>query len=187
MLQKDVGVTVDASHAHYEKMINDVLLSAGLLTPEGPVPYLARVILDYPITWAFSRLEHADSIMRARTVVATEARHPVYLDTLASYHVASVVTSTDEPALLSGIYAAATAQRTYQWKSGLTYMELRVTRLLLQGLSTAAIAKRLSISSKTVNAHTSNILGKLGYQNRVQYVSHMLGTFRPEKEDAAVP
>lgn len=107
----------------------------------------------------------------------TQATHPVYLDCIASYHVAGVVTSTDEPAILSGVYAAASAQKTYQWKSGLTYMELRVTRSLLQGLDTRTVARQLSISAKTVNAHVSNVLGKLGYESRAQLVAHLLGSF----------
>ncbi len=183
MTKKQVGVAVDASHANYEKVIEEVLTSAGLLTPDGPVQYLARVILDFPLTWAIARLERADSVMRARTLVATQATHPVYLDCLASYHVAGVVTSTDEPAILSGVYAAATAQKTYQWRSGLTYMELRVTRLLLQGRDTRAAATALSISTKTINAHVSNILCKLGYENRAQYVAHLLGSFEVGAED----
>jgi DNA-binding CsgD family transcriptional regulator len=180
MTRNQVGVTVDASHATYEKIIEEVLESAGLLTADGPLQYLARVILDFPLTWAIQRLERSDSIMRARTLVATQATHPVYLDCLASYHVAGVVTSTDEPAILSGVYAAATAQKTYQWRSGLTYMELRVTRLLLQGFDTRAAAAALSISSKTINAHVSNILCKLGYENRAQYVAHLLGSLSVE-------
>ena len=183
MSKKQVGVNVDASHASYEKVIEEILTSAGLLTPEGPVQYLARVILDFPLTWAISRLERSDSVMRARTLVATQATHPVYLDCLASYHVAGVVTSTDEPAILSGVYAAATAQKTYQWRSGLTYMELRVTRLLLQGLDTRSAALALSISTKTINAHVSNILCKLGYENRAQYIAHLLGSFEVGAED----
>ena len=183
MTKKQVGVAVDASHANYEKVIEEVLTSAGLLTPDGPVQYLARVILDFPLTWAIARLERADSVMRARTLVATQATHPVYLDCLASYHVAGVVTSTDEPAILSGVYAAATAQKTYQWRSGLTYMELRVTRLLLQGRDTRAAATALSISTKTINAHVSNILCKLGYENRAQYIAHLLGSFEVAAED----
>jgi DNA-binding CsgD family transcriptional regulator len=183
MPKKQVGVAVEASHANYEKVIEEILMAAGLLTPEGPVKYLARVILDFPLTWAIARLERADSVMRARTLVATQATHPVYLDCLASYHVAGVVTSTDEPALLSGIYAAATAQKTYQWRSGLTYMELRVTRLLLQGHETRSAAIALSISTKTINAHVSNILCKLGYENRAQYVAHLLGSFEVGVEE----
>jgi DNA-binding CsgD family transcriptional regulator len=183
MTKKQVGVAVDASHTTYEKVIEEVLTSAGLLTPDGPVQYLARVILDFPLTWAIARLERADSVMRARTLVATQATHPVYLDCLASYHVAGVVTSTDEPAILSGVYAAATAQKTYQWRSGLTYMELRVTRLLLQGRDTRAAAAALSISTKTINAHVSNILCKLGYENRAQYIAHLLGSFEVGADD----
>jgi DNA-binding NarL/FixJ family response regulator len=90
--------------------------------------------------------------------------------------VSGVVCSTDEPALLSGVYAAATAQKTYQWRSGLTYMELRVTRALLRGLDTRGIATSLSISTKTVNAHISNILCKSGAENRAQYVAQLLTT-----------
>jgi len=172
-----VGVEIDAAHSSYERLVEPVLDGAGLLSPLEPPRYLAHIVLDYPLTWAIPRLEQCNSLVRARTLVMTQATHPVYLDCIASYHVAGVVTSTDEPAILSGVYAAASAQKTYQWKSGLTYMELRVTRLLLQGLDTRAVAHQLSISAKTVNAHVSNILGKLGYESRAQLVAHLLGSF----------
>lgn len=171
-----VGTEIDASHPSYERLIEDALRRAKLLEDEAPAPYLAHVILDYPLTWALTRLEKLDSVMRARTLVATQATHPAYLDALGSYHVSGVVNSTDEPALLSGVYAAATAQRTYQWRSGLTYMELRVSRALLRGLDTKKVAEHLSISTKTVNAHVSNILCKSGAENRAQYVAQLLTT-----------
>jgi DNA-binding NarL/FixJ family response regulator len=41
-----------------------------------------------------------------------------------------------------------------------------VLRLLAQGATDAAIAARLSISRKTVNAHVASILGKTGCANR---------------------
>jgi DNA-binding CsgD family transcriptional regulator len=170
-----VATDIDASHPNYERLIEDVLRRADLIGDRGPAPYLAHVILDYPLTWAIRRLEGLDSVLRARTLVATQATHPAYLDCIGSYHVSGVVCSTDEPALLSGVYAAATAQRTYQWRSGLTYMELRVTRALLRGLDTRGIAASLSISTKTVNAHVSNILCKSGAENRAQYVAQLLG------------
>ncbi len=185
MSSKEVAATIEASHPSFEKIIAETLMAAGLLTPDGPVKYLARVILDFPLTWAIAQLERSNSILRARTLVATQATHPVYLDCLASYHVAAVVVSTDEPAILGGVYAAATAQKTYQWQSGLTYMELRVTRLLLQGLDTKSAANALSISAKTINAHGSNILCKLGYENRAQYIAHLLGSFSVSKADAS--
>lgn len=171
-----VGTEIDASHPSYERLIEDALRRAKLLGDDGPVPYLAHVILDYPLTYALARLENLDSVLRARTLVATQATHPAYLDAIASYHISGVVVSTDEPALLSGVYAAATAQRTYQWRSGLTYMELRVTRALLRGLDTRAVAHHLSISTKTVNAHVSNILCKSAAENRAQYVAQLLST-----------
>jgi|GEM_PF-703886 len=172
-----VGVEIDAAHPSYERLVEPVLDGAGLLSPPEPARYLAHIVLDYPLTWAIPRLERCNSLVRARTLVMTQATHPVYLDCIASYHVAGVVTSTDEPAILSGVYAAASAQKTYQWKSGLTYMELRVTRSLLQGLDTRTVARQLSISAKTVNAHVSNVLGKLGYESRAQLVAHLLGSF----------
>ncbi len=174
MAKDKIGSRIAASHPNYERLIEDTLRKAKLLDDDGPTTYLAHVVLDFPLTWALARLEDLDSVLRARTVVATQATHPVYLDCIASYHVSGVVNSLDEPALLSGVYAAATAQRTYQWRSGLTYMELRVTRALLRGLDTKDIAALLSISTKTVNAHVSNILGKSGAETRAQYVAQLL-------------
>ncbi len=169
-----IGSRIDASHPAYERLVDEALRKAKLIGDDGPTPYLAHVLLDFPLTWALKRLEGLDSVLRARTLVATQASHPVYLDCLASYHVSGVVTSTDEPALLSGVYAAATAQRTYQWRSGLTYMELRVTRLLLRGLDTKELASTLSIATKTVNAHISNVLCKTGAENRAQLIAHLI-------------
>ena len=174
MSRSKVGTRITASHPSYERLIEEALRRAKLLDDDGPTPYLAHVILDFPLTWALARLEELDSVLRARTLIATQATHPVYLDCLASYHVSGVVNSTDEPALLSGVYAAATAQRTYQWRSGLTYMELRVTRALLRGLDTRSVAAHLSISTKTVNAHVSNILCKSAAETRAQYVAQLL-------------
>jgi len=180
-----VASEIDASHPNYERLVEEALRRANLIGDGGPATYLAHVVLDYPLTWAIRRLEGLDSVMRARTLVATQATHPAYLDSIGSYHVSGVVCSTDEPALLSGVYAAATAQRTYQWRSGLTYMELRVTRALLRGLDTRGIASSLSISAKTVNAHVSNILCKSGAENRAQYVAQLLGSFAGESVDQA--
>jgi DNA-binding CsgD family transcriptional regulator len=175
MTRTPVRAAIEASHPSYERLITDALQRSALLSEVAvPGQFVATIVLDYPITWAFGYLERLDSIQRARTMVATQATHPAYLDCLASYHVSSVVASTDEPSLLSGVYAAATAQRTFHWRSGLTYMELRVVRLLLRALETNAVAERLSISPKTVNAHVSNVLCKLGLQSRSQLIAALL-------------
>ena len=174
-----VRASIEASHPSYERLIQDALQRTALMDASTPSKYVATIVLDYPITWAFQHLERLDSIQRSRTMIATQATHPAYLDCLASYHVSSVVASTDEPSLLSGVYAAAIAQRNFQWRSGLTYMELRVIRLLLRALETNTIAERLSISPKTVNAHVSNVLCKLGLQSRSQLVATLLTPAAP--------
>ena len=175
MAPRRVGVTLKAAHELFTQLIRDVLLRAGLGPNSPDDPGGAEIILDYPLTWAFAQLERLNSVEKARTLVVTQGGHPAYHDCLASYHVSGVVLTTDETALLSAIYAAAASQRSYQWKSGLTYMELRVARLLLKGFDTRSCAQELSISFKTVNAHISNILGKLNLDNRAQFVAVLLG------------
>lgn len=46
--------------------------------------------------------------------------------------------------------------------------ELEVLRLIARGLENTEIAEQLALSSKTVKNHVSNILTKLGVNNRVQ-------------------
>ena len=53
----------------------------------------------------------------------------------------------------------------------LTPREIEVLRLIAEGLSNPAIAKKLTISVGTVKAHTANIYSKLGVKNRVQALS----------------
>ncbi len=178
MSSKKIGVRLKVAHESFSNLVQEVLVRSGLASPNPAGGGVAEVILDYPLTWAFGQLEVLNSVERARTLVVTQSGHPAYQDCLASYHVSGVVESTDETALLSGIYAAASSQKTYHWKSGLTYMELRVTRLLLKGRDTRATAEELNISFKTVNAHVSNILNKLGYSNRAQYVAALLSHHR---------
>jgi DNA-binding CsgD family transcriptional regulator len=175
MSSKPVGVQITSSHPVFETLLGSVLARPDLEPRQRGRSGVAHILLDFPLTWAFRRLEQLDSVERARTLVATQASHPAYLDCLASYHVSGVVETIDDHALLSAVYGAAFSQRTYHWRSGLTYMELRVTRLLLLGHGTGSAAERLGISYKTVNAHVSNVLCKLGLGSRAQLLATMLG------------
>lgn len=53
----------------------------------------------------------------------------------------------------------------------LSKRELEVLELLVEGLSNADIAERMSVSASTVKFHVSSILGKLGASTRTEAVS----------------
>ena len=116
-----------SSHASFEPLVDHTLDKAGIHRSAQFGRGVAKVILDFPLTWAFAQLELLNSFERARTVVCTQSGNKAYLDCLGSYHLSAVVEATDEKSLLSAVYAASDAQRIYQYQSGLTYMELRVT------------------------------------------------------------
>jgi DNA-binding NarL/FixJ family response regulator len=50
--------------------------------------------------------------------------------------------------------------------AGLTVREAEVLRLLATGLANAEIARQLSLSPRTIDAHLSNIYSKLGVTTR---------------------
>jgi len=56
----------------------------------------------------------------------------------------------------------------------LTDRELEVARLVAQGLTNHEIAGRLWISDKTVKAHVSHVLTKLGLKDRTQLAIHVI-------------
>lgn len=65
----------------------------------------------------------------------------------------------------------------------LTERELEVLRLVTHGLSNQEISVQLSITLKTVKAHVSSILQKLGVENRVQAALYALRHHIVELED----
>jgi NarL family two-component system response regulator LiaR len=63
------------------------------------------------------------------------------------------------------------ASRQTQETEFLTERELEVLRLMVEGLNNAEIAEKLVVSLSTVKYHISNILMKLGVENRVAAVT----------------
>ncbi|MES2365706.1 MAG: response regulator transcription factor [Pseudomonadota bacterium] len=58
--------------------------------------------------------------------------------------------------------------------SKLSQREREIVELVAQGLSNKAISSRLDLSENTVRNHLSNIMDKLGMQNRVQVATSAL-------------
>jgi len=173
-MRQKLEVVVLAARPAYRAIVEHVSQVSDIRFVDETSPHAARVLLDFPTTWTFAKLDQLNSVERARTVVVVQSQSGPYSDVVGSYHVSGVVAAGDDESLISGIYAAAAALRTYTWRSGLTYMELRVTRLLLQGLDTREAATRLRVTTKTINAHISNALSKLGYSSRSQYIAALL-------------
>jgi DNA-binding CsgD family transcriptional regulator len=64
-----------------------------------------------------------------------------------------------------------TSQRGASDESNLTDREREILACFARGMSSTAIAKRLSISRATVRNHGQRILQKLGVHNRIAAVS----------------
>lgn len=178
-MTKDASINIITASDGFSNLVRPTVERIDAQTDRWTADNYAHVLLDFPLTWALTQLAGMDSVTRARTVVVTQATHPAYHDMLAAFHVSSVVMSDNETSLIAGIYAAASALKVYQWKSGLTYMELRVTRLLVLGYDTNDVAAELKVTRKTINAHISNILTKLGYDSRAQYVAALMTPHYP--------
>lgn len=84
-----------------------------------------------------------------------------------SAHLITIITNLNKGSLSNK------AVPVNQIKPKPTQMEWKIIELVVAGLSNKEIAKKLSISEKTVKAHLTNIFMKLGFRNRYQLIVWM--------------
>jgi DNA-binding NarL/FixJ family response regulator len=107
-------------------------------------------------------LEHAELVKP--DVIVLDARHPAA--TGPDFARRLVEAASARAAAAPGDPAAGRAL------AALSPRELEVLRLLADGRENADIARELVISAQTVKRHVSNILRKLGLENRVQAATY---------------
>jgi DNA-binding NarL/FixJ family response regulator len=122
----------------------------------------------------------------ARAAVRSGAAGVLYKDVDPDALVRAIRAVHDGHLLLAP-EAAGTLLRPANWASGgldsLTNREREVLAELAKGRSNREIARTLHVSEKTVKAHVSSVLAKLGVQDRTQAallaVRHEAGGLRP--------
>ena len=82
--------------------------------------------------------------------------------TVLSPHVASKV--------IQNLAESSGSGRAKRTTSELTVRELEILEMMHQGMRNAAIGDRLSISTRTVEAHVGNVIAKLGAHTRTEAV-----------------
>lgn len=88
---------------------------------------------------------------------------------------AAVVVDAAQPAHLTGLLMRV---------HGLTAREQEVTRLVIRGLPTTAVARRLAIAEDTVQKHVQNVFAKTGARSRGELVSLLFAThYEPRVRD----
>lgn len=81
--------------------------------------------------------------------------------------------------LMVGKYADFAQKTATKSKKPITKREKEVLKLIVEGFTSAEIAKRLYISSRTVETHRSNLMSKLGLKNTAALVRYALEEREP--------
>jgi DNA-binding NarL/FixJ family response regulator len=113
-------------------------------------------------------LTSATDPARARQAVRAGAAGVVYKDIDPDALVRAIRAVHDGHLLLAPDAAAAVADGDPRIRDPLTVREREVLALIADGKSNREIARRLGVAEKTIKAHVSSVLAKLGVQDRTQ-------------------
>jgi DNA-binding NarL/FixJ family response regulator len=76
--------------------------------------------------------------------------------------------------LMSSVKGDETESSEFEFDEEFTESEVRVARLVADGLSNKEIASELDLSVRTVEGHISNILSKKGWTSRVEIARYII-------------
>jgi DNA-binding NarL/FixJ family response regulator len=134
---------------------------------------MRAVMPDVPVIAVAASRDPADLFAALSSescgLLTKDARVPEIVAALRSAAAGGVFLSAAvAPSLLSQVRATLEVRSDAAGAELLSERENDVLLLMAQGMENAAIAGELSITVRTVKAHVSSILDKLGVENRVQ-------------------
>lgn len=172
------GITVAGDAADGAEALS---LAESLSLAEPPGPDLVLLDLKLPgmdglsVLSALREAGHRVLVLtsatdpsRAREAVRAGAAGVLYKDIDPDALVRAIRAVHDGHLLLAPEAAAAVADDGSRLRDPLTRREREVLGLIAEGRSNREIARSLRVSEKTVKAHVSSVLSKLGVQDRTQ-------------------
>jgi two-component system, NarL family, response regulator LiaR len=178
-LQDDIEVVADASDGRQAldavaEHDPDVVLMDLVLPVVDGVEAIRQIVAQRPATRVIALTSFLDDDKLFPAVRAGAAGY-LLKDVEPQELVRAIRTVHAGEALLHPAVAARLMEEVAERDDAsqpLTRREREVVELIARGLSNKRIAAELGISEKTVKAHVSNILGKLGLSDRTQVAMH---------------
>lgn len=124
------------------------------------------------------------SLFRVSSFTEVEASSPVEAAFLVfkKQREQSVASASYSVASDSEVFEGVTISQTAPMEM-LTFRELEVAHLVMQGASNGDIGKELAITPRTVKAHVSHIFEKFHVENRVNLATKMMRMKRIESTE----
>ncbi|MDH3681252.1 MAG: response regulator transcription factor [Acidimicrobiia bacterium] len=176
----DTGIEVVAEAGDVAEAIDEVVRTkpdvvvCDVHLPGGNAPAVIRGVVDRGVTAKFLALSVSDAAEDVIDVIRTGARGyvtktidgPELVDAVRRVHEGDAVFSPRLAGFVLDAFSADLDAPADPELDQLTAREQEVMRLLARGYAYKEIARRLSISIKTVETHASSVLRKLQLSSR---------------------